>query len=84
MDSLVERPLKLDVGPVCLPSDIIEQKVFLVNEADKRKMLWALLERDPGDRFLIFVNTKDKADFLAGFLFLSNIPVAASKFYSLH
>lgn len=78
--SLIDRPLNLDVGPVCLPSEIIVQKVLLVSEADKRKVLLTLLERDPGEQFLIFVSSKDKADFLAGFLFLSNISVAASKF----
>jgi hypothetical protein len=44
----------------------------------KTKSLLALLARDPGDQFLVYVSSKDKADFLAGFLHLSNIPVAAS------
>jgi len=57
---------------------MIEQRVLQVGEADKKRMLLSILEKDPGDQFIIFVSSKEKADFLTSYLQLHDYPVSAS------
>ena len=46
------------------PTELVEQRVFFVTEAEKRKKLLAILE-EPEPPIIVFVNQKKGADVLA-------------------
>lgn len=47
------------------PTERVEQRVFLMTEAEKRKKLISILEEEPQPPIIIFVNQKKGADVLA-------------------
>lgn len=63
----------LAVGIVGSASTDVEQKFYQVGKFEKRSKLLSILEQNPNERTLIFVETKRNADFLATFLSEQNI-----------
>jgi ATP-dependent RNA helicase RhlE len=61
-EGLLDRPISVAVAPVSSTLDVIEQCVFFVKKADKRKVLVDLL-RDPDvEHTLVFSRTKHGAN----------------------
>jgi len=61
-EGLLDRPVSVAVAPVSSTVDLIEQEVFFVKKADKRKLLAKLL-RDPDvEHTLVFSRTKHGAN----------------------
>ncbi|XP_032241073.1 probable ATP-dependent RNA helicase DDX23 isoform X2 [Nematostella vectensis] len=61
----LRRPAVVYIGSVGKPVERVEQRVYLVNEQQKRKKLLELLNKDLEPPIIIFVNQKKGADVLA-------------------
>lgn len=66
--TMLTRPKKVEVTPVSSTVDIIEQRVYFVEKADKRDLLLRLLEDHTMISVLVFTRTKYGADKLARIL----------------
>ena len=60
-------PVRIDIEPEQVAVDTVEQKVYLVTEAEKYALLYHLVHGET-DRVLIFVNRRDEAHRLAALL----------------
>jgi ATP-dependent RNA helicase RhlE len=60
--TLLSDPVRVEVAPVSSTADRIDQHVFHVNRADKRRLLGAVLRRDAVGRAIVFTRTKHGAD----------------------
>jgi len=63
--SYLRRPAVVYIGSAGKPTENVEQQVFMVSEADKRKKLLSLLSSNIEPPIIIFVNQKKGADVLA-------------------
>jgi ATP-dependent RNA helicase RhlE len=59
---ILKAPVRVDVAPVQIAVDRIEQRVFFVGAKDKRALLDSLLSDRDMDRVLVFTRTKRGAD----------------------
>ena len=64
-DSLLTKPEKVAVDPVCSTVDKIDQCVYMVNGGDKQALLEHLLKQGDIQRTLVFTRTKHGADRIA-------------------
>jgi probable ATP-dependent RNA helicase DDX4 len=69
--------LFITVGKVGGANSDIEQRVFQVNQMEKRDKLVSILNETGRDRTLVFVETKKGADFLATYLSQSEFPATS-------
>jgi ATP-dependent RNA helicase RhlE len=75
--SLLENPVKVAVTPQATPVERIQQSVFFVDQADKRKLLARLLKDSEVSRALVFTRTKHGASRVAQTLKRSKVAVDA-------
>jgi ATP-dependent RNA helicase RhlE len=61
-DSILSDPIKVEAHPVASTAERIEQRVMLVQKADKRPLLGRMLKDGAVSRALVFTRTKHGAD----------------------
>ena len=64
-DSLLKNPVRISVTPSAKPVEKIEQKVFLVEKAEKRELLADIIRQRNVHQTLVFTRTKHGADRVA-------------------
>ncbi len=64
-DSLLKKPVRIAIKPAATPVELIEQKVYFVERAEKRDLLKALLTEQGVPQTLVFTRTKHGADRVA-------------------
>lgn len=64
-DSLLHKPARISITPAATPVELIEQKVYFVDRADKRDLLRTLLVEQGLPQTLVFTRTKHGADRVA-------------------
>lgn len=65
-DTILVKPAKVEVTPVSSTANTIQQAIFYVKGANKRKLLLHLLDTEDGmERVLVFTRTKRGADRVA-------------------
>ena len=65
VDSILIRPIKVEVTPVSSTVDTIEQTVYFVDRKDKKSLLIKLLKNRSIESALVFTRTKHGADKVA-------------------
>ncbi len=76
-NQILSNPLKVEVTPVSSTAATIQQAVYFVEKADKRKLLLTVLKNADIERVLVFTRTKHGADRVAKDLVKSGIPAQA-------
>ncbi len=76
-NTILHQPEKVEVTPVSSTVEIIEQSVFHVDKADKRKLLHHLLQDKSIESVIVFTRTKHGADKVAKDLSRSGITAEA-------
>jgi len=76
-DTILEKPVRVEVTPVSSTVDKIEQCIFFVEKADKPSLLMHLLKDDNIKTALVFTRTKHGADKVARMLNRENISADA-------
>ena len=76
-DSILRTPTHVAVAPVSSTAERVEQRRYLVNKPNKRKLLRHLLETEIDEQTLVFARTKRGADRLAKDLTKNGINAAA-------
>lgn len=61
-DSLLNKPVKVNVAPISAPAEMVSQSVYYVEKADKRAMLQQVFASEEIETALIFTRTKHGAD----------------------
>jgi ATP-dependent RNA helicase RhlE len=61
-DTILKKPVKIEITPVFSPIDIIEQAVYFVDRENKTNLLVHLLKDRKYDSVLVFSRTKHGAD----------------------
>src|SRR5690606_12278664 len=74
---ILHQPVRVEVAPQGRTADRVEQRVFLVEKADKRHLLAAVLQDPAMRRTLVFTRTKHGADRVAKHLCRAGTPAAA-------
>lgn len=77
VNSLLHDPVRVAVDPVSSPVEVIEQSVYLVDKANKSKLLAKLMEDFSARNALVFTRTKHGANKVAGDLQKAGISAAA-------
>ena len=77
VNSLLKDPVKVAVDPVSSPVEVIDQSVYLVDKANKSKLLAKLMDDKNAKSALIFTRTKHGANKVAGDLQKAGISAAA-------
>jgi len=77
VDSLLVDPVKVAVDPVSSPVEIIDQRLFYVDRANKSKLLAMLVKHPDVKNALVFTRTKHGANKVAGDLEKAGIRAAA-------
>lgn len=72
-DTILNRPVKIEVTPVSSTVDTIEQSVYFVEKNDKRNLLTELLKSPEIETALVFTRTKYGADKLCRMLNRSGV-----------
>lgn len=60
--TILKNPVKIEIKPAFSPIDIIEQKVYFVDNKNKIKLLAMILKEQEYDSVLVFSRTKHGAD----------------------
>ncbi|NGF57959.1 DEAD/DEAH box helicase [Parapedobacter sp. SGR-10] len=76
-DSMLSRPVKVEVTPESTTAETIQQTLYYIEKANKNKALLHLLKNDLDDNVLVFTRTKHGADRLVKFLHKNEISAAA-------
>jgi ATP-dependent RNA helicase RhlE len=76
-NNILTSPAKVEVTPVSSTADTIQQSVFFVEKADKRKLLLHILKSEPMPSVLVFTRTKHGADRVARDLAKSGVHALA-------
>lgn len=76
-DTFLKNPKYVSVAPVSSASDIVKQKVYLVEKENKRKLLLHIIQTESLKNVLIFTRTKGGANNVAKFLQKNNISAEA-------
>lgn len=76
-DALLKGPAKVSVTPEIVTVEAIRQSLYLVNKANKRKLLIHLLKNPALDSVLVFTRTKHGADRVVRELVKSHISAMA-------
>nr|WP_246164083.1 DEAD/DEAH box helicase [Blastochloris sulfoviridis] len=74
---MLRDPVRVAVTPVAKTADRIDQRILLVDKADKTAILADVLRREPVERALIFARTKHGADKIVRMLDKAGLPAAA-------
>jgi ATP-dependent RNA helicase RhlE len=74
---MLTDPIEVSVAPVATTAERVAQSVYLVDTADKRRLLLELLGEPGFDRTLVFARTKHGADKVARHLEAAGISAAA-------
>src|SRR5512134_123117 len=74
---LLRDPLTVEVAPRNAPAELVEHRVHLVSQGDKRAVLSHLLKSGPSAQTLVFTRTKHGANRLADQLTRDGIECAA-------
>lgn len=61
-NSLLNNPVKVEVTPESSTVDLIDQKVYMIDQVNKLKLLKELLKSEPKMSSLVFTRTKHGAD----------------------
>ena len=77
VDSLLHNPVRVAVNPVSSPVELITQKLYYVDKANKLKLLCHLLQTEPIESMLVFSRTKHGANRIAEGLQKKGIGAAA-------
>jgi len=75
--SILHKPVKVEVAPQSSTADTIRQKVYYTNKSDKKNLLVHILKDESIDQALLFSRTKHGADKIARNLKKKNINAAA-------
>jgi ATP-dependent RNA helicase RhlE len=75
--SILHKPVKVEVAPQSSTADTIQQKVYFTNKADKKDLLVHILKDESINQVLLFSRTKHGADKIARNLKKKNINAAA-------
>ncbi len=75
--SILHKPVKVEVAPQSSTADTIQQKVYYTNKADKKDLLVHILKDESINQVLLFSRTKHGADKIARNLKKKNINAAA-------
>ena len=75
--NMLHNPLTVDVSPEEVTTDRIQQQVFFIKKADKRRMLIQLVHEEDIRRAIVFTRTKHGANRLAGQLEKADIDAEA-------
>jgi ATP-dependent RNA helicase RhlE len=76
-DSILNEPVKVEVAPPATTAELVQQKVFFVQKADKKNLLIHLLKDPSIKSALIFTRTKHGANRVAGDLTKAGIRAEA-------
>ncbi len=76
-NTILHEPIKVEVTPASTTADTIQQYIYMVGKADKRKLLVHLLKTEPINTVLVFTRTKHGADRVAKDLVKSGIKAEA-------
>lgn len=76
-DSILYKPARVTVTPVSSTAEIIAQKVYHVDKANKPKLLLDLLNTDEIKTALVFTRTKHGANKVVKLLLENKIPAEA-------
>ena len=76
-NSLLSSPVQVAVTPVSSAAETLDQSVYFVDKADKRKLLAWVLRDGAIDRTLAFTRTKHGANRVAEYLEKSGVSAAA-------
>lgn len=71
-NSILRHPEKVAVTPPSTPVEQIEQHIYMVEHADKKKLLLDLVKDPSMESVLVFTRTKHRADNVAKFLTKNN------------
>jgi ATP-dependent RNA helicase RhlE len=72
-DSILTRPIKIEVTPVSSTADTIQQYVYFIDKTNKPLLLKDIIHNQSIKSVLVFSRTKHGADKIAKFLQKSNI-----------
>jgi ATP-dependent RNA helicase RhlE len=75
--SILYKPVKVEVAPQSSTADTIQQKVYYTNKADKKDLLVHILKDESINQVLLFSRTKHGADKITRNLKKKNINAAA-------
>ncbi len=75
--SILHKPVKVEVAPQSSTADTIQQKVYYTNKSDKKNLLVHILKDESIDQALLFSRTKHGADKIARNLKKKNINATA-------
>ncbi len=64
-DNLLKKPVRIAIKPAATPVELIEQKVYFIERAEKRERLKTLLYEHGTPQTLVFTRTKHGADRVA-------------------
>ena len=76
-DKYLSNPAEVSVTPTATTVDRIDQRVTMVNQAEKTALLALLLQNEPVERALVFSRTKHGADKIVKQLAAAKIPAGA-------
>lgn len=76
-DSMLTKPVRVEVAPVSSTAETIQQKVYFVERDDKLDLLTHILQNDIHESVLVFARTKHGADKIARKLQKSKISAEA-------
>jgi ATP-dependent RNA helicase RhlE len=74
-DSLLRDPVEVRIAPEAPAAETVDQRVYLVETANKQALMQHLLECDTVTRALVFTRTKSRADRVGRMLKTIGIPV---------
>jgi len=75
--TILSNPVRVEVTPVSSTADTVEQRLYLVDNEDKRELLVHLLQKPEISRALVFTRTKHGADRVVKELARASIPAEA-------
>ena len=64
-DTLLRKPVKIDIKPPVTPLDVIVQEVYFVDKGNKTNLLMHILRTEEYDSVLVFSRTKHGAERIA-------------------
>ena len=76
-DSFLHKPKSVSVAVISSTAETVEQEIYFVEKADKRKLLAHLIQNENLSNLLAFTRTKHGADNVAKFLKKSGITAEA-------
>jgi ATP-dependent RNA helicase RhlE len=76
-DKYLTNPAEVSVTPAATTVDRVEQRVTMVNQAEKAALLAMILKSEPVERTLVFSRTKHGADKIVRQLEAAGIPAGA-------